>query len=183
MINHDFNAEVAPFFDLAEGRRLAVCGLAELPAYLDGRVSHIISLIDPRLEFNRIACDGHLILRMHDIDEDLPGHSAPTAADAGAILSFVAGMAEQEAGFSLVVHCHAGVSRSSATALAAMLALDERLDPETALADLALHRPQIWPNALLTGHFDRALGLDGSLIDAVARYRRDAFTREFGGWD
>lgn len=183
MMDRDFNAEAAPFLDLAEGRRLAVCGLVELPAYIGGRASHVISLIDPRLEFDRVKCDGHLILRMHDIDEDLPGHSAPTASDAGAILSFVAELDEREAGFSLVVHCHAGVSRSSATALAAMLALDERLDPDAALADLARHRPQIWPNALLTGHFDRALGLDGRLIDAVARYRRDAFAREFGGWD
>ncbi len=176
-------AKMTPFLDLSKDRRLAVCGLAELPAYLDAGASHVISLVDPRLEFARIECDGHLLLRLHDIDEDLPGHSAPAAADADSILSFLARLSEREEVFSLVVHCHAGISRSSATALAAMLVLNDRLDPDTALVILAEHRPHIWPNALLTGHFDRALGLNGSLIEAVARYRRDAFAREFGGWD
>ena len=62
----------------------------------------------------------------------------------------------------------------------AMLVLEDRLDPETAVAALLKHRPMMWPSALLTGHYDRALGLDGSLIEAVRRYRRAAFDAEWG---
>lgn len=167
--------DTPPFLILSETRRLAVCGLAELPAYLNGATSHVVSLIDPRLSFDRLPGVGHLLLRLHDIDQHLPGHNAPTFADAEAVLAFVAGLVDRSDGFSLVIHCHAGISRSSAAALAAMLVLEDRLDSQAALAALALHRPQMWPNALLTGHFDRALGLDGSLIDAVMAYRRETF--------
>lgn len=175
MIDTEPTSYTPAFLNLSETRRLAVCGLAELPAYLEGSVSHVISLIDPRLSFDRLPGIVHLLLRLHDIDQNLPGHNAPTSVDAEAVLAFVGGLVDRSDGFSLVIHCHAGISRSSAAALAAMLVLDDRLDPQAALAALALHRPQMWPNALLTGHFDRTLGLEGSLIDAVATYRREAF--------
>ena len=166
------------YMAVTETRRLAVCGLTELLTYLDGSASHVVSLIDPRLPFGRIPEVKHLILRVHDIDQDLPGHDAPTAADAEALLGFIAELAAEPDPVSLVIHCHAGISRSSATALAAMLVLNEGLDPAQAVQKLAVHRPQLWPNALLTGHFDRALGLNGTLIEAVAAYRRNAFENQ-----
>jgi len=43
--------------------------------------------------------------------------------------------------------------------------------------------PQLWPNTLLTGLFDRVLGLDGRLVDAVMAYRREAFSREISARD
>lgn len=181
MIEFETSGDLPPYLVLPGDRRIAVCGLGELPSYLDTGPSHVISLVDPGLSFQKLSC-AHLLLRLHDIDQHLPGHDAPTRSDAEAVLSFVSGLLDLRDGFSLVVHCHAGISRSSASALAAMLVLEERLDPAEAVVALAEHRPMMWPNALLTGHYDRALGLDGSLIEAVQTYRLEAFQREFGDY-
>jgi len=68
----------------------------------------------------------------------------------------------------LLVHCHAGVSRSSASmALLIAQAMPER-PGEAIFADILRIRPQIWPNLRIVEIGDRALGRHGDLIAAAA---------------
>jgi len=66
----------------------------------------------------------------------------------------------------LVIHCHAGVSRSTATALVA-LALDAPGREREAAALLRQMSPFAYPNELLVKHADDALGRRGALLDAL----------------
>jgi predicted protein tyrosine phosphatase len=73
----------------------------------------------------------------------------------------------------MVVHCFAGVSRSSAAALA--IACERNPDaPELEIA-LTLRRlaPHAYPNRRITALADEMLGRRGRLIDAVEAMGRD----------
>jgi predicted protein tyrosine phosphatase len=68
------------------------------------------------------------------------------------------------------VHCHMGVSRSTA----AMLALLAQIHPSEAedrlFARLREIRPQAWPNSLMITYADDLLGRTGRLIAALRRH-------------
>jgi predicted protein tyrosine phosphatase len=69
----------------------------------------------------------------------------------------------------ILVHCWAGVSRSMA---AAYIIMCDRLGPgseDEAAQIIRLRADHANPNALLVAHADRALGRDGSMIEAIRR--------------
>ena len=69
----------------------------------------------------------------------------------------------------LLVHCHMGMSRSTA-ALATMLAQAEpEADAETIFAHLHGVRGRSWPNSLMIGMADEALGRGGTMVLAMRR--------------
>ena len=73
----------------------------------------------------------------------------------------------------LLVHCHAGVSRS--TAAAALILAQAHPDwPASRVLDaVAAMRPRAWPNLLILEFGDALLGRNGEIVAAVgAIYRR-----------
>lgn len=62
----------------------------------------------------------------------------------------------------LLVHCHAGVSRSSAVAWFLLIKLGKE-DYRTAFQTLYKARPSIWPNTKVLEIADTLLGLNGEL--------------------
>ena len=76
----------------------------------------------------------------------------------------------RDAGSHLLVHCHMGVSRSTA----AMLTLMAQANPDEAAEDLCTHlvaiRPQAWPNSQMIGFADDQLGRKGELTAALGRH-------------
>src|SRR3546814_8670076 len=76
----------------------------------------------------------------------------------------------------LLVHCYAGVSRSTAAAIGLMSQRNpgREADIFAALADI---RPRAWPNTVLVGHADRLLGRGGALVEAL-RLRSEEHTSE-----
>src|SRR5882672_6158885 len=100
------------------------------------------------LRFHRAPAPDHLILRFYDLDYPLPPpYHQPwmllaTLDDVRRALDF----ANQHD--NLLVHCKAGVSRSTALVLAI---LTERLDdPEAALQSLLVMQPNAVPNRHVT---------------------------------
>ena len=69
----------------------------------------------------------------------------------------------------LLIHCHAGISRSTA-AMLMILAQAQPRESEDAIADRLMRiRPQAWPNSRMIAFADELLGRDGRLTAAAGR--------------
>lgn len=163
---------------------LTVCGLDELVGHGAGRVSHVLSILDPDWPdpeaFRTWDPHRRTILHFHDAIEPAPGIRLPQPEHVRAILAFGRSLAEdeREADGHLLVHCHAGISRSTA-AMAMMMAQAEPETAEDAIVE-RLHaiREKAWPNLAMTEMADAMLGREGRLTAAVARlYRRQLAVR------
>ena len=156
---------------------LTICGIDELSDARDTPVSHVLSMLDPdRLDvdaFSTYAPHHRTLLRFHDIIDPEPGKVMPTAAHVEAILQFGEELATSRANRRdghLLVHCHMGVSRSTA----GMLSLLAQLYPDEPEANLFERlrriRPQAWPNSVMIGYADELLGRKGRLVDALRKH-------------
>jgi len=153
---------------------LTVCGIDELPGHSRRAVTHVLSLIDP--EWPEITAfetyDPHhrTIFRFHDIIDSLPGRTPPSPEIVEAVLTFsrdVAVEAAEGKPVRLLIHCHMGVSRSSA-AMLSFLAQVHRDEPVDALYDrLRTIRPKSWPNSVMVGYIDDSLGFGGTLVEGL----------------
>jgi predicted protein tyrosine phosphatase len=152
--------------------RITVCGLDELAVHCQARVSHVLSILDPEWPvpeaFGTFGEHEKLELRFHDVIEEGPGVVVPTAIHIEQLLAFGRGLGREPATDAhLLVHCHAGVSRSSASmALLIAQAMPDR-SGDAIFADILRIRPQIWPNLRIVEIGDRALRRNGNLIAAA----------------
>jgi predicted protein tyrosine phosphatase len=154
---------------------LSICGLEELEQHVGLPVTHAISILDPDHPdpplFGGFSGLTRLVLRFHDALEATPGQILPQRAHVEEILAFGTALkaATEGAGAHLLVHCHAGISRSTA----AMTTLLAQLSPERSSEDIVKHivdiRTKAWPNLRMIESADDLLGRDGTLIAAVAR--------------
>jgi predicted protein tyrosine phosphatase len=154
---------------------LTICGLEELDYHSARGVSHVLSILDPDWPVPEAfwAYDAHhrTTLHFHDIIDVYPDRIMPAIAHMEEILRFgrSLGRANQESDPHLLVHCHMGVSRSTA-AVAAILAQEHpSRDEDELFGHLAEVRPQIWPNSVMISHADELLGRDGRLVTALRR--------------
>lgn len=156
---------------------LTICGIEELPAHGPRAVTHVLSLLDPQwpdiTSFQSYGAHSRTTLRFHDVIDPAPGMTLPTEAHVGEILAFGRALAAEtgeSAARHLLVHCHAGISRSTA----AMVSLLAQTNPEESedqlFARLREIRPQAWPNSLMIGYADDLLGREGRLLSALRRH-------------
>lgn len=160
---------------------ITICGLDELAAHANMRVTHVLSILDPEHPvpevFGTYGEHEKLELRFDDIIDETPDKIAPSAADVEALLTFGrAVVREPRPGAHLLVHCHAGISRSSASmALLVAQAAPSHSGTEI-FAELLRIRPQIWPNLRLIELGDAALNRGGELVAAVRQvYARQIY--------
>jgi predicted protein tyrosine phosphatase len=149
---------------------LTICGLEELDAHGAAGVSHILSILDPDWPEPAAfrAFDPHLrtTLYFHDAIEPGPHIVLPAKADVETILAFGRDLGQDLR--HLLIHCHAGISRSTA-AMAMILAQAFPQLSEAEIVDrLFAIRPQAWPNSRMIGFADELLGRDGRFTAAVA---------------
>jgi predicted protein tyrosine phosphatase len=147
----------------------AICGLDELIGHQSRGVTHVLSILDPEWPDPEAfqAFDPHFraIMRFHDAIEPDQDVLLPQKSDVEAILSF--GREAAEAG-GLLIHCHAGISRSTAATLM-ILAQAHPDEDEDELADRLLRtRPQAWPNSRMITFADELLDREGRLMAATA---------------
>src|SRR5215213_8432846 len=108
---------------------LTICGLEELGHHSTRAVTHVLSILDPDCPdpeaFQAYEAHHRTILRFHDVVEPFDGMVLPEVGHVEAVLDFGRslgrGAAEREEAGHLLVHCHAGISRSTA-AMAMLLA-------------------------------------------------------------
>lgn len=131
------------------------------------RPSHVISLLSPEDAFPvfpGVGAGHHHKVGVNDIPEPREGLLEPQRAHVEALLSFLDGWPAED---PLLVHCWAGVSRSTATALLARV-MKAGGDPAEHVAALRAEAPHASPNPLIIAHGDDLLGLNGALLEAVA---------------
>ena len=154
---------------------LYVCSLSRLHETVAATgARHLVTLINVGTPVERpaeISADRHLYLGMSDIVAPMDQHVLPGEAHIRELLRFVQ---EWDRQAPLLIHCWAGISRSTAAAFIAACALSPGRD-EAAIADaLRLASPSATPNAKLVALADAVLGRDGRMVTSIARIGRGA---------
>jgi predicted protein tyrosine phosphatase len=106
---------------------LTICGIDEIPSHGSRAVSHVLSVLDPErpevTEFGGFGEHHRTTLRFHDIIDPLPGRVMPMREHMDAILAFGESLKtsrDERTEGHLLVHCHMGISRSTAAMLTLM---------------------------------------------------------------
>jgi predicted protein tyrosine phosphatase len=152
---------------------ISVCGIEELSGHCETGVSHVLSILDPEWPvpeaFGGFGEHAKLELRFHDVIEETPGRVAPERDDVEAILAFGRDLqGEPAAAARLLVHCHAGVSRSTASMALMLAQARPSLPAERILQGVLGIRDKAWPNLRILELGDALLGRNGTLPAAAA---------------
>lgn len=164
---------------------LTICGLEELEHHSTRAVTHVLSILDPDWPDPEAfsAYDPHhrTILRFNDIIGESPGLQAPQRGHVEAVLGFgrsLAHDAETRQDGHLLIHCHMGISRSSAAMAMLLAQVDPDEDDDRIFEHLLEIRPQAWPNSRMIGFADELLGRGGRFTEGLRRlYARQLAAR------
>ncbi|MBN9004435.1 MAG: protein tyrosine phosphatase [Rhizobiales bacterium] len=145
-----------------------VCSLAALPetVRITG-ASHVLTVMANVAQVQRPASileANHLKVSMDDINEPTDGFVAPNDDHVMQVLTFVRGWDRKA---PLVVHCYAGISRSTASAFTAACALNPHRDEASIARQIRAASPIAQPNRLIVALADKALGRDGRMLRAI----------------
>src|ERR1700758_1930086 len=144
-----------------------VCSLAALPETVKRTgASHVLTVMANVDQVQRPASvlpANHLRVAMDDIVEPMDGFVAPSEMHIAQVLDFVRGWDRTA---PLVIHCYAGVSRSTASAFAAACMLNPHRDEMEIAQKLRAASPIASPNRLIVSLADTALGRDGRMTRA-----------------
>ena len=145
-----------------------VCPLSAVPdTVARSKASHLLTWLQdeivvetPRL----ILPERHIRFHIHDISEPLPGYVQPGREHIDQLIEFALDWGGRG---PIVVHCWAGISRSTAAAFTALCAINPEA-PEALIATrLRQASPTAYPNRLMIRLADAALGRDGRMVHAV----------------
>jgi predicted protein tyrosine phosphatase len=145
-----------------------VCPLARLYATVEEtRARHVVTLLRlaDRVQWPKhIVPENHLILSVDDIVAPADGYTVPADEHVGRLIEFVG---RWDRTSPMVVHCFAGISRSTGAAFVAACAVNPKRDEEEIARAIRLASPTAQPNARIVGIADRLLGRNGRMIRAV----------------
>lgn len=153
--------------------RIHVCPLSQVDATVrDSGARTLLTLINHATPVPRpaaVAADHHYFIAVSDIVAAQDGHILPAAEHVEKVLAVAR---DWDKAAPLVIHCWAGVSRSTAAAYIIACALsDAGREMELARA-LRERSPTATPNALMISVADALLGRDGRMVAAVAEIGR-----------
>ncbi len=145
-----------------------VCSLAQLHKTVeDTGARHVVSLLKEISLVSRpaaVAADNHLHLDVDDIVSPMDGYNHPCEEHVARLLKFVKGWDRTA---PLVIHCYAGISRSTASAYATACALNPEREEIAVAWELRRASRTALPNRLIVSLADRLLGRDGRMIKAI----------------
>jgi predicted protein tyrosine phosphatase len=146
--------------------RITICGLDELAGHAQSGFSHVVSILDPERadpqDFTVYAPHRRVLWRFDDTVEHRAGFTPPAERDVRKILALGEELLAEKAD-QLLIHCHAGVSRSTATAVILMAQNNAGREADV-FGELAQVRPRSWPNSLMIGIADTILEREGALV-------------------
>jgi predicted protein tyrosine phosphatase len=146
---------------------LWICRACDLSS-LSGEISpdRILSIAEPGFRNPTppgIHGDRHHHLNFDDIVEAMPGYLEPSEQHVGEIMDLAVGLVDTE---RILVHCQAGISRSSAAALI-ILAVRNPGHERAIARQLRAEGPWFVPNRLMVEIADRLIGRGSLLSDAL----------------
>jgi predicted protein tyrosine phosphatase len=145
-----------------------VCSLAALPDTVRATgASHVLTVMANVHQVQRplsVLEANHLRVQVDDITEHMEGFVAPNDSHIEQVLNFVRGW---DRSAPLVVHCYAGISRSTASAFAAACALNPHRDERAIARQIRAASPIASPNRLMVTLADKALGREGRMLRAL----------------
>ena len=145
-----------------------VCSLAALPETVRAvGASHVLTVMANVDQVQRpasVLAANHLKVQMDDITEEVEGFVAPCESHIEQVLQFVRSW---DRSAPLVVHCYAGISRSTASAFAAACALNPHRDETEIALQIRAASPIAAPNRLIVSIADKLLGRDGRMLRAL----------------
>ncbi|KZM51513.1 protein-tyrosine phosphatase family protein [Labrenzia sp. OB1] len=154
---------------------LHVCSLSKLPETISATGARsLVTLINAEMEVPTpagIAPDRHLFLAFNDIVSPVDGLIPASEQQIGDFVAFIRAWDRQA---PLVIHCWAGISRSTAGAYVAVCALNPDANEHHLAALLRERSPSATPNARIVAMGDRLLGREGRMIDAIRGIGRGA---------
>ncbi|WP_374631404.1 tyrosine phosphatase family protein [Pannonibacter indicus] len=136
--------------------------------------TRMVSLINAGTPVERpqsIAVANHLFLGFNDIVDPVEGLVPPGEVHVSSLLGFVQ---DWDKAAPLVIHCWAGISRSTAGAFITACALTPDADEAELASVLRARAPSATPNARLVAIADRMLARDGRMIEAIRAIGRGA---------
>lgn len=152
-----------------------VCPLSRLEQTVSRTgAGRLVTLLSADMDMVRpasIAAQDHLYLRMNDIAELRDGLTMPGEEHVRRLLGFAY---EWDRAKPMVVHCYAGVSRSTAAAYIVAAALNPAQGEAELAAMLRWLSPSATPNPRLIAVADVLLGREGRMVAAIKGIGRGA---------
>jgi predicted protein tyrosine phosphatase len=149
---------------------IKVCPLSRLNDTVEEcRAKHVVTLVrDEARLFRpaRVEPDNHLWLQMDDITDEIEGMICPREEHVEKLVSFLERWDREQ---PLVIHCFAGISRSTAAAFIAACALAPQRDEVEIARRLRMASATASPNPRLIALGDSYLGREGRMLRAVDR--------------
>ena len=136
--------------------------------------SHVITLINAKTPVERppgIPEERHLFIGVSDIVAPMDGHILPGEEHVIRLNQFVDGWDRQK---PIVIHCWAGISRSTAAAFITACLLRPDQDEHAIAQRLRFAAPSATPNLRLVSTADALLGRNGRMISAIEAIGRGA---------
>ncbi len=145
-----------------------VCSLARLHATVDEtKARHIVTLLrftDKVTRPSHIAAENHLILSIDDISAPMDGMTVPAQEHVQQLIDFAT---RWDRSAPMVVHCYAGISRSTAAAFTAACALNPQRDEMQIAQAIRESSRTAKPNAAIVALADKLLKRDGRMVRAI----------------
>jgi predicted protein tyrosine phosphatase len=145
-----------------------VCSLSRLHTTLNETgARHIVTLlriVDRVQRPNHIAPENHLVLAVDDITMPMDGYTLPANDHVQRLIDFVTAWDRTT---PMVMHCFAGISRSTAAAYVAACALNPQRDETQIAWDIRRSSRTAQPNSRIVSVADRLLKRDGRMIRAI----------------
>lgn len=145
-----------------------VCSLARLYGTIDETgARHIVTLLrrtDRVVRPVHIASENHLILGVDDICDPMDGYMCPAEEHVGRLIDFAS---RWDRTSPMVVHCFAGISRSTAGAFVAACAINPQRDEQEIAWAIRRASRTAQPNARIVLIADHLLKRDGRMVRAV----------------
>ena len=136
--------------------------------------SHVVTLINAATVVERpavITPDRHLFIGVSDITAPIDGHIMPSEAHVHILLEFVP---QWDRMHPIVIHCWAGISRSTAAAFITACALFPHQDELRIARRLRQASASATPNPVLVSAADQILKRQGRMVSAIQSIGRGA---------
>ena len=149
-------------------KKIIICGLADIQNCVDKyNPDKMLTIINKN--FSPDTPQGmdegrHIKMLIDDISEPRDGFILPEKHHAQELLDFTN---DWDTSKPLLVHCHMGISRSTATSLGVAAKYDPE-NIELIIEKLKEIAPHASPNKIMTQYYDEILGLNNRLFSSLA---------------